>query len=153
MKQKIFGKAMFLSMALWLLEAVGATAQGIVVNKADGTKVYYKAEEVTSVSLYGYGEEPEPGQGLVKTFTAAGVSFAMITVEGGVFQMGHKTRGDDERPVHQVKLSTYMIGQTEVTQELWEAVMGSNPSSRKGIKLPVEHISWDDCQTFITKLN
>ncbi|MBR7027972.1 MAG: SUMF1/EgtB/PvdO family nonheme iron enzyme, partial [Bacteroidaceae bacterium] len=50
-------------------------------------------------------------------------------------------------------LSNYYIGETEVTQELWEAVMGSNPSSFVGPKLPVGKVSWDDCQAFIGKLN
>ena len=50
-------------------------------------------------------------------------------------------------------LSSFAIGQTEVTQELWQAVMGSNPSNFKGAKLPVECVSWNDCQTFIEKLN
>ena len=50
-------------------------------------------------------------------------------------------------------LSSYSIGKTEVTQALWQAVMGSNPSYFKGSNLPVENVSWDDCQEFITKLN
>ena len=45
---------------LWCGLILQATAQGIVVNKKDGTKVYYKASEVLSVGVYGYGEEPEP---------------------------------------------------------------------------------------------
>ncbi len=132
-----------------------AAAQGIVVNKTDGTKVYYKAEEVSSVGVYGYGEEPEPETPEGNVFTVNGVSFTMVAVEGGTFQMGSNDSDadSDEKPVHQVKLSPYSIGQTEVTQELWEAVMGSNPSNRKGVKLPVERVSWNDCQTFITKLN
>ena len=72
-----------------------------------------------------------------KTFTVNGVSFTMIDVEGGTFQMGSNDGYSDEKPVHQVQLSSFSIGQTEVTQELWEAVMGSNPSSFKGLKLPV----------------
>ena len=60
---------------------------------------------------------------------------------------------DDERPVHSVTLSSYSIGETEVTQALWTAVMGSNPSNFKGNNLPVEKVSWNDCQTFIRKLN
>ena len=66
------------------------------------------------------------------------------------------TSGDyDEKPVHQVTLTKdYYIGETEVTQELWTAVMWSNPSSFKGSdQLPVESVSWNDCQAFITKLN
>ena len=50
-------------------------------------------------------------------------------------------------------LSSYYIGETEVTQALWQAVMGSNPSNFKGDNRPVECVSWDDCKTFISKLN
>ena len=88
-----------------------------------------------------------------KTYTANGVKFNMIDVAGGTFQMGKSAMGSNIEPVHNVTLSPYSIGQTEVTQELWEAVMGSNPSDFKGAKLPVEQVSWNDCQTFITKLN
>ena len=82
----------------------------------------------------------------------------MVYVEGGTFTMGATTEqgddaNDDERPTHQVTLSTFLIGKYEVTQEEWEAVMGSNPSHFKGAKLPVEQVSWDDCQEFIRKLN
>ena len=110
---------------------------------------------MASISTYGYGEGPQPTENDTQTFTANGVSFVMVAVEGGVFQMGSddSDADSDEKPVHQVKLSSYSIGQTEVTQELWEAVMGSNPSNFKGLKRPVEKVSWNDCQTFITKLN
>lgn len=87
-----------------------------------------------------------------KTFTVNGVNFTMVPVQGGTFQMG-SNEGYDEKPVHSVTLSSYYIGQTEVTQALWKAVMGSNPSELKGDNLPVETVSWDDCQSFITKLN
>ncbi len=95
-----------------------------------------------------------------KTFTVGNVSFVMKPVAGGTFTMGltpeqgiaHEL-AEDRIPVHQVTLSSYYIGQTEVTQELWQAVMGSNPSKIKGSNLPVEHVSWDDCQEFIRKLN
>ena len=86
-----------------------------------------------------------------KTFTVKGVSFVMKPVAGGTFQMG--SIGINEKPIHSVTLDSYYIGQTEVTQALWEAVMGSNPSNFKGNNLPVEQVSWNDCQTFITKLN
>ncbi len=94
----------------------------------------------------------------ILTFTIKGVRFKMIKVEGGTFTMGATAEQEDdawntERPAHQVTLSDYYIGQTEVTQALWEAVMGSNPSSSKGDNLPVEQVSWEDCQTFIEKLN
>ena len=86
-----------------------------------------------------------------KVFTANGVSFKMIAVKGGTFQMGSD---DGYNAVHQVTLSDYYIGETEVTQELWNAVMGSNPSYFTGnMQRPVEQVSWIDCQTFISKLN
>lgn len=93
-----------------------------------------------------------------QTFTVNGVSFTMVRVEGGTFTMGATSEQgsdaeDSEKPAHQVTLSTYYIGETEVTQELWEAVMGSNPSYFRGAKRPVEQVSWDDCQEFIKKLN
>lgn len=90
--------------------------------------------------------------------TVNGVQYCMIKVEGGTFTMGATSEqgsdaNDNEKPTHQVTLSTYYIGRTEVTQALWEAVMGSNPSSFKGKKLPVENVSYDDCKQFIEKLN
>ena len=92
-----------------------------------------------------------------QTITVDGVSFKMIAVEGGTFQMGSPESDTEayavEMPQHEVTLSNYYIGETEVTQELWETVMGSNPSGFKGPKLPVEKVSWNDCQTFIGKLN
>ncbi len=93
-----------------------------------------------------------------QTFTVNGVSFTMVRVEGGSFTMGATDEQVseawyDEKPSHQVTLSTYSIGETEVTQELWQAVMGSNPSNFKGAKLPVEEVSWNDCKKFIKKLN
>ena len=93
------------------------------------------------------------------TETVNGVSFNMIAVKGGTFTMGATAEqgseaSDDEKPTHQVTLSDYYIGETEVTQELWQAVMGSNPSYFTGnLQRPVESVSWDDCQEFIKKLN
>ena len=82
----------------------------------------------------------------------------MVYVQGGTFTMGATDEQGsdadiDEKPAHSVTLSSYYIGKTEVTQELWEAVMGSNPSEFKGNRKPVEQVSWNDCQTFISMLN
>ena len=99
--------------------------------------------------------EDVPAQ--TETFTVNGVSFKMVAVEGGTFWMGSpdddRDAMRDEKPRHQVTLSSFAIGETEVTQELWEAVMGSNPSCNIGTNLPVEQISRDDCSAFISKLN
>ena len=101
------------------------------------------------------GEIP---QSTIETIVVKGVEFNMIKVEGGTFRMGATSEQDidayDEKPVHSVTLSDYYIGETEVTQELWQAVMGSNPSYFTGDnQRPVEYVSWDDCQEFIEKLN
>ena len=108
-------------------------------------------------------EEPKPKKVVppaprsIEVFTVGGVIFKMIRVEGGTFTMGATSEqegpSDDETPTHQVTLSDYYIGETEVTQELWEAIMGDNQSRCKGAKHPVERVSWNDCQTFISKLN
>ena len=87
-----------------------------------------------------------------------GISIDMVRVEAGTFTMGAtpemKDPWDDEKPAHQVTLTNdYYIGKYEVTQALWQAVMGNNPSNFKGDDLPVEKVSWDDCQEFISKLN
>ncbi len=80
----------------------------------------------------------------------------MVDVEGGTFTMG-LDEGEAEHlyetPKHEVTLSDFRIGKYEVTQELWEAVMGENPSISKGDELPVENVSWHDVQIFIKKLN
>ena len=85
-----------------------------------------------------------------------GVTFNMIRVDGGTFTMGATSEMtnplDGEKPTHQVTLSSYYIGETEVTQSLWQAVMGSNPSKFMGEDFPVEMVSWDDSQKFIRKL-
>ncbi len=93
-----------------------------------------------------------------ETITVKGVSFDMIMVEGGTFTMGATSeQGDDadsnEKPTHQVTVFDYYIGETEVTEALWQAVMGSNPSSFKRSNNPVEFVFWNDCQKFIRKLN
>ena len=87
-----------------------------------------------------------------------GISIEMVKVEAGSFNMGAtpemENPYDSEIPVHRVTLTNnYYIGKYEVTQALWQAVMGSNPSYFKGDDLPVEKVSWDDCQDFISKLN
>ena len=87
-----------------------------------------------------------------------GISIDMVRVEAGMFTMGAtaemKELYDDERPTHRVTLTNdYYIGKYEVTQALWQTVMGNNPSEFKGDNLPVEQVKWKDCQKFLSKLN
>ncbi len=99
----------------------------------------------------------------VETFKVKAVSFKMIKVEGGSFQMGTTPDQGDasvKQPVRDVKVNTFSMGETEVTQGIWSAVMGTNPSVFKtpylynySNSLPVENVSLEDCKEFIKKLN
>lgn len=86
--------------------------------------------------------EEEKKRGIIKVGNVK-----LIHVEGGTFTMGEGSNA------HKVTLSSYYIGETPVTQELWKDVTGKTPSSFKGDQRPVESVSWDDCQDFIKKLN
>ena len=81
----------------------------------------------------------------------------MVYVEGGTFMMGKGADSDSEKPYHEVTLSSFSIGKTEVTIELWEAVMESPAPSGlytgTDALCPVSCVSWDECQKFIAKLN
>ena len=91
-----------------------------------------------------------------KRFTVNGVSFVMKYVKGGMFTMGAvnpQGADADELPTHQVIVKDFYIGETEVTQELWQAVMKKGRPKVRGEKYPMERISYDDCLTFIDRLN
>lgn len=107
----------------------------------------------------------------LKKFNIKGVEFNMIYVEGGIFNMGTTIEQDkdarqDESPIHEVTLSNYYIGETAVTQELWEIVMGTtivkhaaaigygkNELGCIGANYPMSYLTWYNCQEFIEKLN
>ncbi len=85
------------------------------------------------------------------------ISFDLILVEGGAFQMGSKDEEafEDEQLVHQVQVPDFYLGKYPVTQALWKAVMGgdNNPSNFQGDNRPVERVSWEDAHEFLKKLN
>ena len=91
-----------------------------------------------------------------RTYYINGVTFKMLYVEGGTFTMGAlpgDTLADADEVRHPVTLQSYYIGETEVTQALWEVVMGKNRSKQKGEDMPVEYVTYEQVQTFIAKLN
>jgi len=101
-------------------------------------------------------DQPQEPQDI--TFVLNGIEINMVYVEGGTFTMGASgadlEASDDEFPAHVVTLSSYYICTTEVTQQLWRAVMGTNPSENSSnVLCPVEYVNWNMCQEFITKLN
>jgi formylglycine-generating enzyme required for sulfatase activity len=112
------------------------------------TTYYVRAYAINEAGTV-YGNE-------VSFTTLPSPEIEMIFVEGGTFMMGSPEGVGiiDERPQHQVTLSSFNIGKYEVTQSQWEVVMGSNPSTLKtGDNYPVESVSWYDVEEFIVKLN
>ncbi len=80
------------------------------------------------------------------------IKMEFVRIKAGTFTMGDK--GEKDATPHEVTLTKdYWMQTTETTQAQWEAVMGSNPSDFKGADLPVEQVSWEDCQKFMEKLN
>jgi formylglycine-generating enzyme required for sulfatase activity len=83
---------------------------------------------------------------------AAGMDFVLISA--GTFEMGSSDGEDQERPQHGVTITKpFYLGKYEVTQAQWAAVMGDNPSFFKGDNMPVDSVSWNDCQEFLKRLN
>ena len=139
-----------------LLSGDGEVGNGVVDVNADGVLNISDVTALINHLLSGTALEPIEVQ--VEEFTVGDVTFYMIPVEGGTFSMGATPeQGNDassrEKPVHQVTVSSYYIGETEVTQALWLTVMGTMPSNFTGMQLPVEQVSWEDCQAFIAALN
>ena len=85
------------------------------------------------------------------------VSIEMVFVEGDTFMMGSpdhdKDAYDQEKPQHAVQVPSFYMGKYQVTQALWKAIMGNNPSYFKGDLRPVERVSWNDTKEFLTKIN
>lgn len=113
---------------------------------------------LATLLLVSCGNNPPKDDENTRTFKANGVSFRMKRVEKGSFSMGAtpemENPWDEEKPVHTVNIThDYWMGETEVTQELWQAVMEKNPSEFKDPQNPVNKVTWDDCHAFISKLN
>ncbi|MBR3026515.1 MAG: SUMF1/EgtB/PvdO family nonheme iron enzyme [Bacteroidales bacterium] len=96
-----------------------------------------------------------------KTYKVGDISFKMVFVQGGTFMMGHTVeQGSDcqqngaDRPAHKVTLSDFCIGETEVTQALWVAVMGDKtPFEKTDDNIPANNVNWQECMEFISRLN
>ena len=141
----------------------------------DENKSEVKTEQKTEQKT-----EPKPEQQQVQqppkkevkdaTITVKGVVFDMVAVKGGTFDMGATAEqseyaSNNEKPVHKVTVSDFCIGKHEVTQGLWRAVMGVTVKQQRdlldssfklrgeGDDMPIYYVSWEDCQTFIKKLN
>lgn len=132
----------------------GPEGQHQVVMKAPG----YNDEHATVNVRLNRKEETRIDLKAAGSLSVEGVSYEMVRIAQGSFLMGSKENTkystmNTEQPTHMVSLRGYMIGKTEVDQRLWQKVMGSNPSIHRGEDLPVENVTWNDCQEFIRRLN
>lgn len=155
-----------------LYSSNASNAHCLYFNSSSHSTTYYKRNCGLSVRpVYGPSSPPDDSDG-AKSFTVTGngkkITFKMIKVESGTFTMGATSEqsneaNDTERPAHQVTLTKdYYLGETEVTQALWYAVMGQSPTSNGnkwnttyglGDDYPAYYISYTDCQNFLNKLN
>ena len=133
----------------------------------DRIEIYLLDETVTNFPLSLFGnvledavQTPAPTPITIKLpdFPINATPLKMVYIPAGAFNMGspdnEKDRQTDEGPQYKVTLTqSFYLGMYEVTQAQWQAVMGNNPSNFKGGNLPVEMVSWDDCQAFIHKLD
>ena len=133
----------------------------------DRMEIYLLDETATNFPLSLFGSKlddaaqtPPPAQITIQLpdLPINATPFKMVYIPAGEFTMGspdnEKDRSAIEGPQHRVTITPpFYMGMYEVTQAQWQAVMGSNPSSFKGGNLPVESVSWNDCQEFIKKLN
>ena len=133
------------------------TKQTVEVKEGETSQINIPLNKVPDNSIVEHSNSD------VLTFEVKGVTFKMIKVEAGTFQMGSSSGDSDEKPVHQVTLpQDYYMGETEVTQALWYAVMGQSPTSDGskwtssyglGDNYPAYYISYNDISSFLTKLN
>jgi len=117
-----------------------------------------KSSQTLSISMHrrqspDYKEKYEAAQREKFASVLQSIESTMVKIPSGDFMMGSNSGGNDEKPVHRVYINSFKMGKYEVTQALWQAVMGSNPSRFKGDNRPVENVSWNDIQRFIGILN
>ena len=133
------------------LEGVGFR---VAISSLEASPATRPAEANAAPSFYRRLARPEEKARLEKLGAVFnGVGMVLMPVPAGEFTMGSKEHRF-EVPAHKVKITkAFLIGATEVTQAQWKAVMGENTSVFKGDDLPVENVSWEECQTFLKKLS
>ncbi len=132
----------------------------IILGIVTGTLLIFAGNEVYQMIT----GTSTPANGLISnnqdypTILTLSNGMEFVKIPAGEFDMGspidENRRLGNEGPVHRVKFSkAFYMGKYEITQKQWRDVMGTNPSIFKGDNLPVEHVSWEDIQEFINKLN
>jgi formylglycine-generating enzyme required for sulfatase activity/tRNA A-37 threonylcarbamoyl transferase component Bud32 len=147
---------------LQLVGFAGVGLVGAVVTKSllNNSSNPLKTVQFETVTVNSKGEITKRSQNQAQVFTetiANGITLEMMAIPGGSFVMGSPNtearRFESEGPQRTVNLAPFFMGKYEVTQEQWEAVMGNNPSYFKGVKLPVEQVSWNDAVQFCHKIS
>ena len=139
-----------------VVDAVSSANDVIQDNVSTSSTSTLQSSAITSG--YTTASSVASGSNVISILVKNDITIDMVKVEAGTFTMGAtpemENPRDDEMPTHQVTLTNdYYIGKYEVTQALWQAVMGYNSSDFMGDNLPVENVSWEECQEFISKLN
>ena len=135
-----------------------STEDDAMRNSAQERVAYWQAEQAKAEEQKKLAMAPrQQTTGSSSTYREPTAGMEFVRVKGGCYQMGD-TFGDgykDEKPVHEVCVDDYYIGKYDVTQGQWQAIMGNNPSkfTNCGDNCPVEQVSWNDAQEFISKLN
>ena len=150
---------------VYLLAIKGIKHDENLIKSMDRIRTIAIVMAASAAMLTSCGSAEEPKEGDTKTFEVGDAKFDLVYVEPGNFRMGATSEQDGfdnfaELPAHDVQITKgYWIGKTEVTQELWNEVMGSNPSDIKQYDgkddptLPVMNITWSDAQKFVKKLS
>lgn len=133
----------------------------LVISQREPSSELTEVERLIEERKLIYDNAPIDGHDL--SFNVNGISFIMKPVNGGFFKMGCEYGNNSVAwgPTHNVNVSSFYIGETEVTQALWKAVMGTTPSYNggwtkeygKGDNYPAYYVNWNDCLEFIRKLN
>ncbi len=143
--------------------ASGAYRQALAQKPGDGhaAERLKMCERRMNPSLPGFeiiGKEFDSRSGLPLHVRVARLGFSMVLVPGGEFEMGSE-RFPASKPVHTVRVEPFYLAQYELTQAEWKSLMGSNPSVPPAAgqpepdRIPVDQISWEDCQSLLKKLN
>jgi formylglycine-generating enzyme required for sulfatase activity len=121
-----------------------------VISGLTGATTYYIRAYAISGQGVTYGNAIE-----VKTLPSTDGAFGkFVKVNGGTFNRGSDFGNNIEKPIHPVTLKSFFIGETEVTQSVWEEIMGVDPSFNYNCdNCPVENVSWLDIQEFLKKIN
>ena len=146
---------------------IALTIEWAALEKGKALTVKVKGMEQAVPVSWDVPKSPQEQEAEKYQRVIADITQNMVNVSAGTFWMGQTDEEQRflqqqkwwndyfncERPRHQVKLSAFAISKYPVTQAQWQAVMGNNPSNFKGDDRPVEQVSWNDCQTFLQKLN